>query len=196
MAEKKTSRQLQAEQTKRALFDAAMRLLEQQSFDSITVRDIVREAGVSIGSFYNYYHSKLEVFYETYRFADDYFENSVRPALVQNSIEEKIRYFFYEYAAYSCEYNSFELTRVRYNPDNTCFHREGTRGMLPILTELLQQAKDCGAITCEDSAREMADFFMVCMRGVVYDWCISGGAYDLKERVDRYVCRLLKSYKA
>ena len=58
----KTARQIQAEQTKLQIFEAAMRLLEEQDFETITVRDIVQEAHVSVGSFYNAYHSKLEVF--------------------------------------------------------------------------------------------------------------------------------------
>ena len=49
----KTARQIQAEQTKLQIFEAAMRLLEVQDFETITVRDIVQEAHVSVGSFYN-----------------------------------------------------------------------------------------------------------------------------------------------
>ena len=66
MEEKRLNkRQQQAEQTKLNIFQAALELLEQTDFESITVRDIVRKAGVSVGSFYNAYSSKLEVFYQT-----------------------------------------------------------------------------------------------------------------------------------
>ena len=66
----KTRRQLQAEQTKDKLFEAAVSLLAEKDFEQITIRDIVAKAHVSIGTFYNYYSTKMEVFYETYRVAD------------------------------------------------------------------------------------------------------------------------------
>ena len=69
----KTRRQLQAEQTKDKLFEAAVSLLAEKDFEQITIRDIVAKAHVSIGTFYNYYSTKMEVFYETYRVADHYF---------------------------------------------------------------------------------------------------------------------------
>ena len=61
--ETKTKRQLQAEQTKDRLFNAAVDLLSERDFDDITIRDIVARANVSIGTFYNYYSTKMEVFY-------------------------------------------------------------------------------------------------------------------------------------
>ena len=77
----KTRRQLQAEQTKDKLFEAAVSLLAEKDFEQITIRDIVAKAHVSIGTFYNYYSTKMEVFYETYRVADHYFSEVVAPAL-------------------------------------------------------------------------------------------------------------------
>lgn len=60
--ENKSRRQLQSEQTKDRLFHAAMELLAERNFDDITIRDIVARAEVSIGTFYNYYSTKMEVF--------------------------------------------------------------------------------------------------------------------------------------
>ncbi len=191
---KKTTRQLQAEQTKLLIFDAAMRLLERQDFESITVRDIVREANVSIGSFYNSYPSKMDVFYETYQVADDFFENVVRPKLIQATVCERITCFFEEYATYNSDVSIFALTRVLYNPNNKHFHRKSTHGMLPILTELMKQAKDSGEFHTQQSAEELSRFFMICMRGLVYDWCTQEGSYDLKAQILAYLEHLLRAF--
>ena len=45
----KTARQIQAEQTKLQIFEAAMRLLEEQDFETITVRDIVQQPPGALG---------------------------------------------------------------------------------------------------------------------------------------------------
>ena len=48
----KTARQIQAEQTKLQIFEAAMRLLEEQDFETITVRDIVKDLPPLYEAFY------------------------------------------------------------------------------------------------------------------------------------------------
>lgn len=165
----KTARQIQAEQTKLQIFEAAMRLLEVQDFETITVRDIVQEAHVSVGSFYNAYPSKLDVFYETYQVADNYFEQRVRPQLTEEDAVERIRHFFREYAVYNSDISLFALTKVLYNSDNACFHRENGSGMVQLLTECIQYGLDRGELASGHTAEEIENFLMVCIRGLVYD---------------------------
>ena len=86
----KGKRKLQAEQTKDKLFFAADALLSEKKYEDITIRDIISKAGVSIGTFYHYFPTKLDVFYETYRVADYYFENVVAPQLNESSSYENI----------------------------------------------------------------------------------------------------------
>lgn len=192
----KTKRQLQAEQTKRHIFRTALNLLDQQDFESITVRDIVREAGVSIGSFYNAYGTKLDVFYETFQVADEYFETTVRPRLTQPAASDRILYFFREYARYNSVETPISLTKILYNPNNPYFRRSSNRGMVPILTELVQQALDGEEFQTDCPADEIAQFLMICIRGVVYDWCLANGSYTLTDRVEEYVRHLLKVYRS
>lgn len=191
---KQTKRQLQAESTKRQIFEAALRLLDNMPFEKITVRDIVKEANVSVGSFYHAYNSKLSVFYETYLIADQYFEDVVHPRLVHDTVQQRILYFFEEYAVYSSEVTSQALTKILYNSNNSCFHRKSDYGMMPILEELIQQAQNEGVFCSDPCAREIAEFFMVCIRGLVYDWCICDCSFDLKARVKSYVQRLMLSF--
>lgn len=187
----KTTRQMQAEQTKLQIFAAATRLLEIKEFDSITVRDIVQEAHVSVGSFYNAYPSKLDVFYETYQIADDYFESNVRPNLTEPAAADRIRHFFREYAAYNSDISLFALTKVLYNSNNSCFHRSGSTGMRQLLTECVQYGLDRGEFASGHTAEEICNFLMVCIRGLVYDWCTCDGSYDLGAKMKLYVDALL-----
>jgi AcrR family transcriptional regulator len=50
------------ERTRRLIIDAARRVFERDGYLDVGVPDIVKEAGVSHGSFYTYFPSKLEVF--------------------------------------------------------------------------------------------------------------------------------------
>lgn len=46
------------------LIDAAIRVFSRKGFHRATVKDIIKEAGISRGTFYLYYHSKNELFSE------------------------------------------------------------------------------------------------------------------------------------
>src|ERR1700709_1445509 len=54
------------EQTKvanrQAILDAAREVFGELGYETATVRDILRRTGIAVGTFYNYYRSKEEVF--------------------------------------------------------------------------------------------------------------------------------------
>ena len=193
-AENKSKRQLQAEQTKDNLFIAAVELLTEKDFDDITIRDIVARAQVSIGTFYNYYSTKMEVFYETYRIADHYFTETVAPLLSQGTVLERIMAFFDYYAHYSSDLTDMRMTKLLYNPDNTFFSRDPHQGMVGVLIGILQQGLEEGALVGGESADEIAEYLMIATRGLVYNWCTCNGSYDLAAAIRKFVRRLLACY--
>lgn len=71
--EKLTKRKLQSLNTQRKIYRKAIELIEKKGFHNITVAEICREAGVSIGSFYNCFPSKNAILDEIFKLADDYF---------------------------------------------------------------------------------------------------------------------------
>jgi TetR/AcrR family fatty acid metabolism transcriptional regulator len=195
VAENKLTRKEQAEQTKRHIFESALKLLELREFDDITIRDIVKAAGVSVGSFYNYYKSKLDVYYETYQLADEYFEEKVAPLLTQETAGDRILCFFDYYARYSSEFTSLALTKILYNSDNKWFERKTGIGMRPILTRTLQYGLDKGEFRSDSTVDEIANFLLIAVRGLVYNWCTLDGSYDLRDATRRYVATLLRCIK-
>lgn len=192
----KTSRQLQAEKTKLHLFNCALELLDTQGFETITVRDIVKRANVSVGCFYSYYTSKLDVYYETYALADEYFETTVFPAVEALSFEEAIYLYFDYYAAYSSEITGLALSKVLYNSRNTCFERKRETGMTRVLTHIIRQGLAEGCIISGDSAEQICHFLMIAVRGLMYNWCTHDGDYDVRKAMREYVSRLLMAFRA
>jgi AcrR family transcriptional regulator len=192
LADNKKSRKDQAEETKLHIFNTALKLLDEVGFEKITIRDIVRAADVSIGTFYYYYASKLDVFYETYYLADHYFEETVAPQLTQITAGDRIFCFFDHYAKYCSDITSLALTSILFNSDNKCFDRKSAIGILRILPQLMAYGQNIGELRTEDTPEEMALFFMISVRGLVYDWCIHDGGYDIHDAVRRHVERLLR----
>ncbi len=196
MNDVKLTRKEQAEETKKFIFQTALELLGEKEFDKITVRDIVKKANVSIGTFYHYYSTKLDVYYETYIIADEYFETVVKPKINElTDTREKLKLFFEYYAKYNCEITDITLTRVLYNSANKCFDRHSNIGMIPILVEILQEGLDNGSLQSEKTAEELAQFLMISIRGQIYHWCTNDGNYDLKEAVLEHLELLLKIFE-
>lgn len=189
----KTSRQKQAEETKRHIFQVALKMLDERGYEAIKVRDIVEAAQVSVGTFYNYYTTKLDVFYETYRLADEYFEQTVAPTLTQATARERILRFFDEYARYSSEVTDMRLTKLLYNSDNHWFCRESETGMVPLLREQVRFGLDRGELSGRD-ANEITQFLMIAARGLVYNWCTRNGEYPLRPAMKAFVERLLRAF--
>ena len=195
--EAKTKRQLQAEQTKLKLFNAAVELLAVQDFEHITIRDIVTRANVSIGTFYNYYSTKLEVFYETYQVADRYFIEEVAPRLTQPTCAQQALCFFEHYAHYSSELTDRNMTRLLYGPDNPWFNRPQEGSLVGVLARVLQRGLDSGELTSYgDTASEIAAWMMISIRGLTYNWCTANGAYDLISATRWSAARLLRAYQS
>ncbi len=192
--DEKLTRQEQGQITRRNLFDAAYSLLQEKDFKDITINDIVTRAGVSVGAFYLYYESKLDVYYQTYTLADAYFADEVAPRVTAGGTRERLLTFFNDYAHYNSDYTSIKLTKLLYNGDNRCFIREDNgRGMRAVLQTIVTYGLQTGELDGEMTREEICDFFMNAARGLVYDWCIRDGDFDLRQAMAAYVARLYKA---
>lgn len=79
----KASRHKKSTQTKKQITDAAMKLFSEKGYYNTNSKEIAKEAGVSIGCFYNYFDDKKEVFID----ALDYYYLEFN-TLIENKINE------------------------------------------------------------------------------------------------------------
>ena len=190
-----TSRQLQADRTRTLLYSIAVSLMEKQGFSNTTIEQIATKAGVSIGTFYHYFSSKEEIFYDIFKKADEYFETIVAPALYSADatglpmMEQVITYFRY-YAHYNLNRGFSNITQL-YNTKNKIFVKKG-RFMQELLKQVLAKGMERGEFSDELSPEEATAYLFVVARGIVYDWCVHEGAYDLEQKVESYMRILLR----
>jgi len=43
------------------------------------------------------------------------------------------------------------------------------------------------------SSNEIVQFLFICVRGLVYDWCLKDGSFDIRIEINKLVTRLLKT---
>ena len=187
-----TNRQLKALETRERIYQTALELLESDGYENIRIEDICQKAGVSIGTFYNYFKSKNEILQLIYKKGDDYFENTVSNALEGMGTEEAVIEFFRYYAKYNINTGLTTLKQL-YNPENVFFTKK--RGMQHVLGRLIQKGQEAGQLTEEIPSYEIVCDLFVLARGIVYDFCLKDGQFDLVEKMASYIQRVLKTYR-
>lgn len=189
-----TSRQKQAMATKQKIFSCAVSLFAQKSYENVTVQDICTEAEVSVGAFYHHFKSKENILDEGYRLFDQNSEEAWKNDHPDSPVEsihflilEQARSMENMGAPAALQYFKNQLSsseKYILNPDR--FFYRTIRKSTEEAVSLAVLSGDPIAIT-ED--------ILGITRGIIYDWCLHDGAYDLSNRSQRMVDMVIKYYQ-
>ena len=193
MQKKPTNRQIQAQQTKDRVYQVAIDLFETKSFENITVDEICTLANVSTGTFYNVFKSKYEILDHIFELADIYFKDTVSLHVLEGHTKDRILRYFDYYTQYTLDCG-LEFVKQLYNVKNNLFAKEN-RIMQTVLLEIIRDGQKRDELLNTISAEDLVQFLFVCIRGLVYDWCIKDGRFDLKIAMRKHVERLLCIYE-
>lgn len=189
---KKTSRAKQAEITKNKIYNCGVKLMRKHGFDNITVEQISKQAGVSVGTYYYYFESKFDLFSEIYKRADDYFINEVAGKLKAEDSKGKIVEYFQKYAEYNYA-DGIDMVKKLYTSDNKMFITKG-RNMQNVLQAVIEDGQEKGEISESESAAEITRMLFIAARGVVYNWCLNDGGIDLKDEMNKIMSRMVDGF--
>jgi AcrR family transcriptional regulator len=186
MAKKKlTPREEKGARTREAIYEASVTLFTKKGYDNVTVDDICHKVGVTKGAFYYHFKSKDQVLREKFLDIDDF----TRDLLEEFS---NIDDFIEKLYAHSEAIMTF-ISDLGLNWTKLVFHAEiGPDTKRPYLSNLkrpvyhnnaalLREGQERGLIRNDKTSEEMALLIVHSYRGVIYDWCLSNGAYDLVE---------------
>lgn len=186
----KTSRKIQAEQSKKRIYDAAISIFADKGFDDTSISEICKKAKCSVGAFYHHFPSKDSVQEETFRIADEQFSGWQSLSSRTMNGYEMIVAYMKAYAEVSLE-NGVEFSKRFYNTNNKIFIRKG-RSMQSRLVEIIRTALATGDISLETTAEETCEWLFIGARGIVFHWCLHEGDFDLIEEMEIYTRRALK----
>lgn len=185
--------------TKRKIVDAAWRLFHEKGYHDTTIEDIISASGTSKSSFYHYFTGKDELLSSLSDFFDDYYQQLVSqmdPAM--NSFDKLV--------TLCCR--THEMIQARIDPEllATMYSSQVvTRGDKHLLNQnryyyrVVQQIVDegqrRGELTNALPGYEIARYYTMCERAIIYDYCISDASYDLGEFTARTIPLLLQSIR-
>ncbi|MBA1335396.1 MAG: Transcriptional regulator, AcrR family [Firmicutes bacterium] len=191
MAKKLTKRQQKSEENKRKIVNCAMRLFAEHGYDNVSVDDIAKAANSSKGSFYNYFRSKDELFVFYRQALDaqcvDFYEKLLQdPAYAKHNGLQKF-YLMSMFALQTMSSNGDEFARIsdmRLFKDEVGFYvptpaRDNYHRIFP---NLINMGKADGSIRKDLSTDEIVDSLYLYFNGIMYDWEVSKGSFNITEK--------------
>lgn len=171
--------------TRGKIVTAAWDLFYRQGYEHTTVEDIIEASGTSRGSFYHYFEGKDALLSSLSYLFDDKYEELMETLDLDQNAFDILMYLNYELFGMIERTVSVELLARMYATQLTT---RGEKHLLDrsrlyyrILRQIIRQGQDKGELKAEVPTGEMVKTYALCERGLLYDWCISGGEYSLRE---------------
>lgn len=178
------------------IIQAAAPIIAEVSFDDVSIAEICEKIGLSVGSFYHYFTKKSDLLVGLLWLIDDDLERRVFPGLNNSDELENLRNFAHGWAEHVAQHGLERSQLISaINPDCPGF-AERDRASSVKLEEIFASGQGKGQITARIPARELAEAFMLMLRGVTMDWSRRDGAYDVVERMDRHIALAVCAFKA
>lgn len=176
-----TRRQKQAEATRQRIFETARRLVMEHGFENVTVDKICSESGVAKGGFYHHFSSKDDIVTETYRLLDGRFATARGKLSVEVGPRRKIE-FTTDFMAAEAVQHGVIFCRQIYRSQlehGTEFFTSPKRPFYNFIYEAMEEARLLNQIRSAMEARELTRLVLTLARGVIYDWSLHAGSYDI-----------------
>ena len=195
MAEK-NRQQLKSLKTRLKITKVSISLFKQRGMNNVTVRDICSEASISIGNFYHHFKSKEEIINTVHQQLDQLWESTLPELDLKRSTRENILSLFDEAGRIMLELG-WEMTAHSYVHLLTCDKKYAIQRDRPIYTHL-KEVIDAGFEKNEfypDADLEhLIEMLITCGRGILFDWCLMEGSYDLVGKLRRDLAVIVDSF--
>lgn len=172
--------------TKEALLDAILNLSKEKEYEKITIREICNYAKISIGSFYHHFHSKEDLAIEAYYQIDKLINEDFKELCRHKTPEENLHIILKSYIEYvSKEVGLLIKTYYKLIMEETSVSAfEPERLYYKALNCILEECSEKGYIKKNTNIKEMTEYCLRFLRGLIFDWSLHGGRYDLLEKFE------------
>lgn len=198
---RKTNRQINAEKTKHLLYKNSIYLFNKYGYDAVTIDDIAEYSNMTKGAFYTHFKSKHSILIEQFSHLDKiYLEKYEQIKHLSNS-EKVLRTIVIEVVTALRDVVGLNFLSTIYSRQIDIRYRSESkllgdlsRPLFSILIEIFNSAKKHGAVNSNLSSEELSSITVRSLRGVIYDWILYNGEFDLIEATEIQITPLLKVF--
>lgn len=194
-------KQIQTQETKQRIYRAATEILERNGFAYLTVGNICKVAGVSNGTFFYHFKTKddLLIYYVYDRFAAFRTLHKFDEAVKGLDYENRILTFYDYWTDYICElgldFSSNFYHTKNYSLDVRRWNQREPISLWNYPGECLVSARNDGLLKENQTIEHYVEVLATIMKGVIFDWCLSGGMFDMHLRIRDVMCPYLQSIR-
>ena len=167
------------------IVETSWKLFHDKGFGETTINDIIREAGISKGTFYYYFRSKdnmLDTLSDI--FDAEYKRLSAELDDEMNSFDKlvMINYKVHSFINDNIDYRLLGyLYSTQIIKDHSSSLLDRNRFYFRLLEEIIEDGMKKGELTNELTVSEAVKYYSLEERALVTDWCMNNGSYHLGE---------------
>ena len=166
----------QARESKARILEGYMQLWEERG-DNFTVQELCQHLNISIGRFYHHFKSKSDVFFELYCIPEDEFEGWLSKIVELDSRSKVIEYAVF-FAGYHKRKGISFAQRAFSGLNETLSQRKSTPSYFEMTArDFWEEYK----LQDHYTSAEIARLIRIVTRGVIFDWAVHNGCYDIEE---------------
>ena len=174
-----------ARNTRGKIVNAAWKLFYEQGYEDTTVEEIIELSQTSKGSFYHYFDGKDALLSTLSSLFDEKYEELTGQLPPDMSAMETLLFLNRELFGMIENSISVELlarllsTQLTTNGEKHLLDRD--RFYYKLLRKIISRGQEAGQLSAHLSVSEMVKRYALCERALMYDWCLCGGEYSLKQ---------------
>lgn len=185
--------------TKGRIVAAAWKLFYEQGYEETTVEDIIFESETSKGSFYHYFDGKDALLSSLSVLFDEKYEELMRQPHDEMGCIALLCWLNQELFKTIENTVSIELLAQLFSSQ---LITRGEKHLLDrkrtyyrLLRQIIAQGQESGELTDARTVSEIVKAYAMFERGLMYDWCLSGGEYSLVQYAGEMLPLFLEGFR-
>lgn len=173
--------------TRGKIVNAAWKLFYEQGYEDTTVEEIIELSHTSKGSFYHYFDGKDALLSTLSLLFDEKYEDLTDILAQKPQMTAMERLLFLNSELFGMIENSISMdllarllsTQLITNGEKHLL--DHNRTYYKLLRKIIAHGQDCGELCTSLSVSEMVKLYALSERALLYDWCLCGGEYALRQ---------------
>lgn len=200
-SELKIPRSVQTQNTKDKIYKATANIIKKKGYAYLSVSNICKAAGISNGTFFHHFKTKDELLaYYTYdNFSEYRRKNGFAEQTENKPFDERIVIFYHFWIAYMQEMG-IEFFSSFYSGNNTAldvrkWNQRQPETIWAYPGTCLKEAYAQKLLKENLSLDQCVEILGCIIKGISFDWCVSGGTANVDYLLDELLGMYLRSIK-
>ncbi|MGI6153113.1 MAG: TetR/AcrR family transcriptional regulator [Christensenellaceae bacterium] len=189
-----TRRDRLSAQKKMLIYEKAKALFLLYGYEKTTMADISKATGMSTGSIYHFYEGKEEILLEICAYIDNMQvfgeQIEVKALRPQRSTLELCEAYVREWEKLGVDITASVFKLL----DRSGLEEEGSKALASELALLFAYARQKNRMQGGKDVKELAEQVFLLLHGLIYDWCLRKGAYDLTQKTTQFMMQALPAF--